>query len=118
MKVSYNWIKDYVKFNESPEELAAKLTEAGFEVEEVYPVIKEFSNVVVGYVESVEKHPSADKLSICKVSDGKESYQVICGAPNVAAGQIVPFAKIGAVLPGNFKIKKAKIRGIESYGMI
>ena len=118
MKVSYNWIKDYVKFNESPEELAAKLTEAGFEVEEVYPVIKEFSNVVVGYVESVEKHPSADKLSICKVSDGKESYQVICGAPNVAAGQIVPFAKIGAVLPGNFKIKKAKIRGIESYGML
>ena len=118
MKVSYNWIKDYVKFDESPEELAAKLTEAGFEVEEVYPVIKEFSNVVVGYVESVEKHPSADKLSICKVSDGKESYQVICGAPNVAAGQIVPFAKIGAVLPGNFKIKKAKIRDIESFGMI
>ena len=118
MKVSYNWLKDYVKFDESAEQMAVKLTEAGFEVEEVYPVIKEFINVVVGVVESVEKHPSADKLSLCKVSDGKEIYQVICGAPNVAAGQTVPFAKVGAILPGNFKIKKAKIRGIESFGMI
>ncbi|MEJ2544345.1 MAG: phenylalanine--tRNA ligase subunit beta, partial [Calditrichaceae bacterium] len=118
MKVSYNWLKSYVKFDESPDQLAVKLTEAGFEVEEYYPVIKEFNKVVVGVVESVDKHPSADKLSLCKVSDGKESFQVICGAPNVSVGQTVPFAKIGAVLPGNFKIKKAKIRGIESFGMI
>lgn len=118
MKVSYNWLKDYVKFDETPEQLAIKLTEAGFEVEELYPVIKEFSNVVVGIVESVERHPFADKLYLCKVNDGTESYQVICGAPNVAKGQTVPFAKVGAILPGNFKIKKAKIRGVESFGMI
>jgi phenylalanyl-tRNA synthetase beta chain len=118
MKVSYNWLKDYVEFDETPEQLAIKLTETGFEVEELYPAIKEFSNVVVGIIESVEKHPFADKLSICKVNNGKESYQVICGAPNVATGQTVPFAKVGAILPGNFKIKKAKIRGIESFGMI
>ena len=118
MKVSYNWLKDYVKFDETPDQLSVKLTEAGFEVEEFYSTVEDFSKVVVGLVESVEQHPSADKLSICKVSDGDEVYQVICGAPNVNAGQTVPFAKIGAILPGNFKIKKAKIRGEESFGMI
>ncbi|MEJ2056036.1 MAG: hypothetical protein P8X42_19145, partial [Calditrichaceae bacterium] len=118
MKISYNWLKDYVKFDESPQKLAVKLTEAGFEVEELYSTIKEFSGVVAGSVIKVEKHPDADKLSVCTVTDGEQEYQVICGAPNVAAGQTVPFARIGAVLPGNFKIKKAKIRGVESFGMI
>ena len=114
MKVSYNWLKEYVNFSESPQELADKLTEAGFEVEEMYPLYPEFSGVVVGLVEKVQKHPNADKLSICDVSDGSGTFQVICGAPNVLAGQTVPFAKVEAILPGGFKIKKAKIRGLLS----
>ena len=118
MKISYNWLKDYVKIDSSADRLANMLTEAGFEVEEINPTVVDFNNVVVGYVESVVKHPSADKLSICRVSDTEKSYQIICGAPNVAAGQKVPLAKIGAVLPGNIKIKKAKIRDVESFGMI
>ena len=118
MKISYNWLKEYVDFDFSPQELAEKLTNVGFEVEELYPLIQEFTGVVVGKVLQVAKHPDADKLSLCKVSDGKEEYQVICGASNVAEGQIIPFAQVGAVLPGGFKIKKAKIRGVASYGMI
>ena len=118
MKITYNWLKEYIDFDESPQALADKLTAAGFEVEELYPLVKPFNGVVTGFVEAVEKHPNADKLSICTVSDGSESYRVICGAANVAQGQTVPFAKIGAALPGGFKIKKAKIRGVESFGMI
>ena len=118
MKISYNWLKDYVKFKETPRELAERLTESGFEVEEYYATIQPFSGVVVGKVLQVEKHPNADKLSVCSVYDGKENFQVICGAPNVARDQIVPFAQVGAELPKGFNIKKAKIRGIESFGMI
>lgn len=118
MKITYNWLKEYINFEESPQQLADKLTDAGFEVEELYPLIQPFSRVVVGKVEQVDKHPDADKLTVCMVSDGTETYQVICGAPNVTSGQIVPFAKVGAELPAGFKIKKAKIRGVVSYGMI
>ncbi len=118
MKITYNWLKEYIDFDESPQELADKLTAAGFEVEELSPLVKPFSGVVTGFVEKVEKHPDADKLSICTVTDGSASFQVICGAANVAQGQTVPFAQTGAVLPGGFKIKKAKIRGVESFGMI
>ena len=118
MKITYNWLKEYIDFELSPQELARKLTNAGFEVEELIATVQDFSGVVVGYVEQVEKHPNADRLSVCQVSDGTESFQVICGASNVAEGQTVPFAKVGALLPKNFKIKKAKIRGVESYGMI
>jgi len=118
MKVTYSWLKDYIQFDETPQELADKLTEIGFEVEEMYPLYPAFSGVVAGKVESVQKHPDADKLSLCTVFDGKERHQVICGAPNVAEGQTVPFARVGAELPGGFKIKKAKIRGVESFGMI
>ena len=118
MKVTYNWLKDYIQFDETPQELADKLTEVGFEVEELFPLYPSFNGVVVGKVEEVKKHPDADKLSLCVVNDGSERYQVICGAPNVAEGQIVPFAKVGARLPNGFKIKKAKIRGVESFGMI
>ena len=118
MKITYNWLKEYIDFKETPQELADKLTAAGFEVEELIPLVKPFSGVVTGFVGKVEKHPNADKLSVCTVSDGTESFQVICGAANVAEGQTVPFAQTGAVLPGGFKIKKAKIRGVESFGMI
>jgi phenylalanyl-tRNA synthetase beta chain len=118
MKISYNWIKEYVRFDDTPHRLADRLTDAGFEVEELYPLLPDISGVVVAKVENVENHPDADKLSVCTVWDGTEKYQVICGAPNVTANQIVPFAKIGAELKDGFKIKKAKIRGIHSFGMI
>ena len=119
MLVSYNWLKKYVDLgNLTPEELAAKITKSGIEVEGVEYVAEKSTNVVVGYVESCEKHPDADKLNLCQVDVGEEKLQIICGAPNVAQGQKVAVAKPGAVLPGNFKIKKVKLRGIESNGMI
>lgn len=119
MKITYNWLKEYIEFDLSAAELAERLTNVGFEVEEYFPLIKPFSGVVVGKVLSKDKHPDADKLSICRVSDGENEYQVVCGASNVEAGQTIPFARVGALLDGgNFKIKKAKIRGQESFGMI
>lgn len=119
MLVSYNWLKNYVDLgNLTPEELAAKITKSGIEVEGVEYVAEKSTDVVVGYVESCEKHPNADKLNLCQVDVGDQKLQIICGAPNIARGQKVAVAKPGAVLPGNFKIKKVKLRGIESNGMI
>ncbi|TFH02263.1 MAG: phenylalanine--tRNA ligase subunit beta [Calditrichales bacterium] len=118
MKVSYNWLKEFVDFDLTPQQLADKLTMAGLEVEEIHAVLPVFSGVIVGYVQSVEKHPDADKLSICSVDTGSEVLQVICGAPNVAVDQKIAFAPIGTDLPVGLKIKKAKIRGVESFGMI
>lgn len=117
MNVSINWLKEYIDLNDkSVKEIADGLTLAGLEAEGFHEIAA-LSNVVTAKVISKEKHPNADKLSVCKVTDGTEEYQVVCGAPNVAAGQIVPFAKIGAVL-GDIKIKEAKLRGVESFGMI
>lgn len=119
MLVSFNWLKKYVDLgNLTPEELAAKITKSGIEVEGIEYVAEKSTNVVVGYVESCEKHPDADKLNLCQVNVGDQTLQIICGAPNVAQGQKVAVAKPGAVLPGNIKIKKVKLRGIESNGMI
>ncbi len=118
MKISYNWLKEYLDIDLSPEDLAEQITNAGLEVEEIITTVQAVNNVVVGKILSCEKHPDADKLSVCQVSDGKDTYQVICGAPNVAAGQSIPFAMVGAKLPVGLKIKKAKIRGVESMGMI
>lgn len=119
MLVSLNWLKEYVDIDGiSPEELAEKITKSGIEVDSVEYVAEESTNVVIGYVESCEKHPNADKLNLCQVDVGEEKLQIICGAPNVRQGQKVAVAKPGAVLPGNFKIKRAKLRGIESNGMI
>lgn len=121
MLVSLNWLKNYVDFGDlSTEALAEKITKSGIEVDGIEYVISETSdNVVVGYVEECEQHPNADKLKLCQVDVGEEeNLQIICGAPNVAQGQKVVVAKPGAVLPGNFKIKKVKLRGIESNGMI
>jgi phenylalanyl-tRNA synthetase beta chain len=118
MKISLNWISEFVDISDiKVDDLANKLTMSGLEVEGIEE-LKELNNVVVGKVVECGKHPDADKLSLCKVSTGDEEHQVVCGAPNVAKGQTVVFAKVGAVLPGNFKIKKAKIRGTESFGMI
>lgn len=120
MKVSVNWLKQYVDLKGiSLEEIVDVLTTAGLEVDEVIDQKKRFENFVVGYVKEVKKHPNADKLTLCTVSDGEQDYNVVCGAPNVDKNQKVPFAKVGAVVPeGGFEIKKANIRGEKSSGMI
>ena len=120
MKVSLNWLKEYVDLSGIPvSEIIHNLTMSGLEVEEVINQNEIYKNFVVGFVKEKIKHPNADKLSVCKVSNGTEEMQVVCGAPNVEAGQKIVFAQIGAIVPnGNFKITKAKIRGTESFGMI
>ncbi|KZY30033.1 MULTISPECIES: phenylalanine--tRNA ligase subunit beta [unclassified Oleiphilus] len=118
MKFSEQWLREWVNPSIGTDDLLHQITMAGLEVDGMDPVAGEFTGVVVGEVLSKEQHPDADKLSVCQVSDGKETVQVVCGAANVREGLKVPFAKIGAVLPGNFKIKKAKLRGVESFGML
>jgi len=118
MKFSEQWLRTWVNPQVSREELVARLSMVGLEVDAVTPVAGEFSGVIVGEVLSTEQHPDADKLRVCQVSDGSETFQVVCGAPNVRPGLKVPFATIGAALPGDFKIKKAKLRGVESNGML
>ncbi|MBH5317344.1 phenylalanine--tRNA ligase subunit beta [Paenibacillus sp. GSMTC-2017] len=120
MKVSYKWLNEYIDLDGlSAEELAEKMTRGGIEIDVVEKLNKGVTGVVVGYVKSKEKHPDADKLNVCKVDVGTdEELQIVCGAKNVDAGQLVPVAVIGAVLPGDFKIKRAKLRGVESQGMI
>ncbi|TDO99070.1 phenylalanine--tRNA ligase subunit beta [Marinomonas balearica] len=118
MKFSENWLREWVNPEISTEELVAQVTMAGLEVDEVESVAEDFSGVVVGEILAAEKHPNADKLQVCRVSDGAEEYQVVCGAPNARAGIKIPFAKVGAVLGPDFKIKKAKLRQVESFGML
>lgn len=118
MKFSEQWLREWVNPSVDTEELAAQITLAGLEVDGIEAVAGEFTGVIVAEVVSCEQHPDADKLSLCQVSDGKQTHQVVCGAPNVRAGLKIAFATVGAVLPGDFKIKKAKLRGVESFGMI
>lgn len=120
MKISINWLKNYIDIsNFSIQELKNLLTNAGLEVESIEEIGKSLEGFVVGEVISKEKHPNADKLSVCQVNDGKNIYQVICGAPNVEAGQKIVFAPFGVTIPSTGeKLKKAKIRGVESQGMI
>ncbi|WP_282346079.1 phenylalanine--tRNA ligase subunit beta [Pseudomonas sp. PS01301] len=118
MKFSEQWLRGWVSPQASRDELVARLSMAGLEVDSVTLAAGEFSGVVVGEVLATEQHPDADKLRVCQVSDGNETSQVVCGAPNVRPGLKIPFAKIGAQLPGDFKIKKAKLRGVESNGML
>ncbi|MBI4060187.1 MAG: phenylalanine--tRNA ligase subunit beta [Elusimicrobia bacterium] len=118
MKVSYNWLKEHLALDISAAELSAHLLRLGFEVSEHRRLGPTFTGVVVGKVVSKAKHPNADKLSVCVVDDGAVKRTVVCGAPNVDAGQTVAYARPGAVLPGNFKIEGRKLRGVESEGMI
>lgn len=119
MKVSESWLREWVNPAISTDELVAQLTMAGLEVDAVESVAGEFSGVIVGEIVAVEQHPDADKLRICQVAGLKEGHaQVVCGAPNARVGIKVPFATIGAKLPGDFQIKKAKLRGVESFGML
>ena len=119
MRVSVDWLKELVAIGDMPvAELARRLTMAGLEVEEITPVAGEFSGIVVGHVKGVEPHPNADKLRVTQVDAGTgEMLTIVCGAPNVAVGQKVPCALVGAKLPG-LEIKKAKLRGVESSGML
>ena len=118
MKISYNWLKELVPTQMEIDEFCAKLTMFGLEVEEVIQPGKELEHIVIGKVISVEQHPNADKLSLCRVDVGEEEpLSIICGAPNVVKDILVPVAKIGAKL-GDFKIKKVMLRGVESFGMI
>lgn len=119
MQFSEQWLRSWVNPNLNSDELAHLLTMAGLEVEENEAAAPAFTDVYVAEVLTVTKHPDADRLNVCSVNVGEaEPLQIVCGAPNVAAGLKVPCARIGAVLPGDFKIKKAKVRGIESSGML
>jgi phenylalanyl-tRNA synthetase beta chain len=117
MKISYNWLKEYIDLKLSPQELEEKLTFAGIEVEAVEKIGAELEQIKIAEILEKEVHPGSDHLSVCQVNDGSETVQVICGAPNCAAGQKIAFAPIGAEI-GEFKIKKVKLRGVESFGMI
>ena len=110
MKVSLSWLKEYAAIQSSPEEMAAKLTMAGLEVESFTNSFDYLDKVVVARVEEIAKHPEADRLNCCKVNVGDEILNIVCGAPNVREGMVVPCARIGAVLPGDLKIKKGKLR--------
>ena len=122
MKLSYSWLKDYLECDLTPAQVAEEMTSIGIEVdgvEETEQIPGGLAGVVVAEVLECEPHPDSDHLHITKVNDGSEEpLTVVCGAPNVAAGQKVLFARLGTVLPGDFKIKKSKIRGVESFGMI
>lgn len=122
MKFSENWLREWVNPNIDTQTLVAQLTMAGLEVDSIEPVANDFSNVVVAEITAAEPHPNADKLQVCTVNDGTDTFQVVCGAPNARAGIKTAFARVGAVLPtpdgGTFKIKKAKLRQVESFGMI
>lgn len=122
MKVSAQWLREWVNPSVSNAEMAEKLTMAGLEVDGIEPAAPEFTGIVVAKVESVAPHPDADKLRICQVNKGDETVQIVCGAPNVREGMLAPLATVGGVLTGKddkpFKIKKAKLRGVESFGML
>lgn len=118
MRISYNWLKEYVNFSLSPPELAKCLTMAGLEVSNILYMGSEVENVVVGEILSLKPLSQADKLSLCQVSDGKQIFSIVCGASNIKVKNLVPLARVGAKLPGGRRISKAKIRGQTSYGML
>lgn len=123
MKLSESWLREWSNPNISTKELVHQITMAGLEVDAVEPAAPEFSGVVIGQIESIAAHPDAEKLRVCQVSNGSETAQIVCGASNAAAGIKIPFAQVGAKLPPAadgkpFLIKKAKLRGVESFGML
>jgi phenylalanyl-tRNA synthetase beta chain len=119
VKITYSWLNEFTPLNQTPAELAQRLTLSGLEVESMAPVAPPFHGVVVGEVLECGRHPDADKLSLCQVTtDGKDRLGIVCGARNVRAGLKVAVAKVGAELPGGLAIKRTKIRGVESNGML
>jgi phenylalanyl-tRNA synthetase beta chain len=118
MLVSLKWLKDYVDVDLTATELADALTMAGLEVDEIKQIKPAFAGVVCAEILSVKPHPSADKLSLCDVTDGLQTYPIVCGAKNIKAGDIVPLAKVGATIPGGYTIKSTVLRGEKSDGML
>ena len=119
MKILLSWLKDYIQIDETPEKISDALMMAGLEVEEIIQPGKKLQKVIVGEILTKEKHANADKLSLCRVNVGnKEPLQIVCGASNMKPGDKVPVALVGAKLPSGFEISPAKIRGIESFGMM
>lgn len=118
MRVSVQWLGEMLGIALDAQDLAARLTMAGLEIEAVEPAAPPLPGVVVGEVLECGRHPDADSLSLCKVGTGTETVQIVCGAPNVRAGMKAPLATIGAKLPGGMEIRKAKLRGVESFGML
>ena len=118
MNISEQWLREWVDPQLTTAELAHQITMAGLEVDAVDPVAGEFSGVIVAEITAAEQHPDADKLRVCQVNTGTSTVQVVCGAPNARVGLKAPLAQVGAVLPGDFKIKAARLRGVESEGML
>jgi phenylalanyl-tRNA synthetase beta chain len=118
MRVPISWLREYVDFNDTPQGLAEKLTMSGTEVEGIETIGSAYDGIVVGEVLKVDKHPNADKLTLCTVNTGSGELVVVCGAPNARPGIKVPFARVGVTLPNGLKLKAAKIRGVESQGML
>lgn len=118
MKFSENWLRQHVPTAATRDELAATLTAIGLEVEEVTALGAALDGVVVARIVSAEKHPEADRLQVCSVETGSGTVQIVCGAPNARAGLVAPLATVGASLPGGLQIKAAKLRGVESFGML
>ncbi len=118
MKVSLNWIKDYVEIRMELKELINLLTMAGLEVEEVTSVGEGLDKVVVAEIRSIQKHPNADRLSLVEAQTHQEVFPIVCGATNIREGQKVPLALVGARLPNGIEIKRSKIRGVTSMGML
>ncbi|PKL45352.1 MAG: phenylalanine--tRNA ligase subunit beta, partial [Candidatus Riflebacteria bacterium HGW-Riflebacteria-2] len=119
MKILLSWLKDYIDIQETPEKIAEALNMTGLEVEEIIQPGKNLDQIVVGKILSRDPHPDADKLSLCSVDVNRgQPLQIVCGASNMKAGDKVPVALIGAKLPGGFEISRAKIRGVESFGMM
>ncbi len=118
MIVTYNWFKELVDFDFSPDNLADRLTMAGLEVDAMEKIGEGLDSIIVARLESVDPHPDADRLTLCIADSGKDKFQIVCGARNHKAGDLVALARVGTILPGGLKIKRSKIRGIESDGML
>jgi phenylalanyl-tRNA synthetase beta chain len=118
MRISLQWLREWVDVGNDVRALAHALTMAGLEIEGIERAGPELSGIVVGEVLSVERHPDAEKLNVCRVSNGREELQIVCGAPNVRVGMKAPLAQIGAKMPNGMEIRKAKLRGVESSGML
>lgn len=118
MKISYSWLNELVEHLPDPMKLAEILTMRGFEVEEITSPGADIQDVVVGKILDCKQHPNADKLSLCQVTDGEQTYPIVCGAKNMKTGDHVALARVGSILPGSFKIEARKLRGETSMGML
>ena len=120
MLLSLNWLKDFIELPKgvAPEDLGSKMTQHIVEVESIIRQADKYRNVLVGKIIEINKHPQADRLQLARVDIGKEIFEVVCGAPNIVVGQIVPIALVGAILPNGAEIKEAEVRGVKSCGML